>query len=112
VPGVAKLLRRAVRNLLENARRYSHGEITLALARIDGQAEIRVDDRGPGVPADQRERIFEKFYRLPGASERSGGVGLGLSLVRSIAERHGGTVRATDRTDGAAGACFELRLPL
>jgi signal transduction histidine kinase len=52
-----------------------------------------VQDHGPGVPAAQRERIFEKFYRLPGASERSGGVGLGLSLVRSIAERHGGTVR-------------------
>ena len=110
VPGVAKLLRRAVRNLLENARRYSHGEITLALARIDGQAEIRVDDRGPGVPADQRERIFEKFYRLPGASERSGGVGLGLALVRSIAERHRGSVRCEAREGG--GARFVLRLPL
>ena len=110
VPGVAKLLRRAVRNLLENARRYSHGEITLELARIDGQAEIRVDDRGPGVPADQRERIFEKFYRLPGASERSGGVGLGLALVRSIAERHGGSVRCEAREGG--GARFVLRLPL
>jgi signal transduction histidine kinase len=105
------LLRRAVRNLLENARRYSHGDITLTLAQEGGMADP-VQDHGPGVPAAQRERIFEKFYRLPGASERSGGVGLGLSLVRSIAERHGGTVRATDRTDGAAGACFELRLPL
>ncbi len=112
VQGVAKLLRRAVRNLLENARRYSHGDITLTLAQEGGMALIRVQDHGPGVPAAQRERIFEKFYRLPGASERSGGVGLGLSLVRSIAERHGGTVRATDRTDGAVGACFELRLPL
>ncbi|MEG1767988.1 MAG: ATP-binding protein [Comamonas sp.] len=110
VPGVAKLLRRAVRNLLENARRYSHGEITLELAHVDGQAEIRVDDRGPGVPADQRERIFEKFYRLPGASERSGGVGLGLALVRSIAERHGGSVRCEAREGG--GARFVLRLPL
>lgn len=110
VTGVAKLLRRAVRNLLENARRYSHGEITLELARIDGHAEIRVDDRGPGVPADQRERIFEKFYRLPGASERSGGVGLGLALVRSIAERHGGSVRCEARAGG--GARFVLRLPL
>ena len=110
VTGVAKLLRRAVRNLLENARRYSQGEITLELALIDGQAEIRVDDRGPGVPADQRERIFEKFYRLPGASERSGGVGLGLALVRSIAERHGGSVRCEAREGG--GARFVLRLPL
>lgn len=112
VQGVAKLLRRAVRNLLENARRYSHGDITLTLAREGNMALIRVQDLGPGVPADQRERIFEKFYRLPGASERSGGVGLGLSLVRSIAEQHGGTVCATARLDGAEGACFELRLPV
>ena len=111
VQGIAKLLRRAVRNLLENARRYSHGDITLTLTREGDMALIRVQDLGPGVPPEQRERIFEKFYRLPGASERSGGVGLGLSLVRSIAERHGGSVIATDRTDGAAGACFELRLP-
>ena len=112
VQGIAKLLRRAVRNLLENARRYSHGDITLTLAQEGPMALIRVQDHGPGVPAAQRERIFEKFYRLPGASERSGGVGLGLSLVRSIAERHGGSVIATERTDGAPGACFELRLPL
>ena len=112
VQGIAKLLRRAVRNLLENARRYSHGDITLTLAQEGNMALIRVQDHGPGVPAAQRERIFEKFYRLPGASERSGGVGLGLSLVRSIAERHGGSVIATDRPDGKAGACFELRLPL
>lgn len=113
VTGIAKLLRRAVRNLLENARRYSQGEITLALTRLEsGHAQIRVCDRGPGVPVDQRERIFEKFYRLPGASERSGGVGLGLALVRSIAERHGGSVHCEGRADGQAGACFVLRLPL
>ena len=112
VRGVAKLLRRAVRNLLENARRYSQGEITLELASVGQCAQIRVCDHGPGVPAEQRERIFEKFYRLPGASERSGGVGLGLALVRSIAKRHRGSVRATERKDGEPGACFELRLPL
>lgn len=112
VHGVAKLLRRAVRNLLENARRYSHGEITLELACTGQRAEIRVCDRGPGVPSDQRERIFEKFYRMPGASERSGGVGLGLALVRSIAERHGGSVRCEGRRDGQPGACFVLSLPM
>ena len=112
VPAIAKLLRRAVRNLLENARRYSEGEITLTLAAEDGMAVVRVQDHGPGVPAAQRERIFEKFYRLPGASERSGGVGLGLSLVRSIAQHHGGSVVCEDRTDGATGASFVLRLPL
>ncbi|AOG23302.1 HAMP domain-containing sensor histidine kinase [Acidovorax sp. RAC01] len=110
VRGVAKLLRRAIRNLLENARRYTTGDITVVVRRSPGHAEVRVYDRGPGVPASQRERIFEPFYRLPGASERSGGVGLGLSLVRSIAGRHNGTVRCEDREGG--GACFVLRLPL
>lgn len=111
VQAVPKLLRRAMRNLLENARRYSEGRITLSLAQEGETAVIRVQDEGPGVPPAQRERIFEKFYRLPGASERSGGVGLGLALVRSIAQHHGGTVVCTDRPDGVAGACFELRVP-
>ncbi|MBF5005455.1 ATP-binding protein [Diaphorobacter caeni] len=112
VQGISKLLRRAVRNLLENARRYSLGEITLDLSREGDHAVIRVSDHGPGVPVDQRERIFEPFYRLPGASERSGGVGLGLALVRSIAERHHGSVHCEGRADGASGACFVLRLPV
>ena len=112
VQGISKLLRRAVRNLLENARRYSQGEIQLTLEKKDHSVEIRVEDHGPGVPREQRERIFEKFYRLPGASERSGGVGLGLSLVRSIAERHGGTVHCEARQDGRSGASFVICLPL
>jgi signal transduction histidine kinase len=110
--GIVKLLRRAVRNLLENARRYSQGRITLQLTHTGRAIEVGVSDHGPGVPAAQRERIFEPFYRLPGASERSGGVGLGLALVRSIAERHGGRVRCEDRPDGARGASFVLQLPL
>ena len=110
VRGISKLLRRAIRNLLENARRYSTGEITVQVLRSGTLAEVRVCDRGPGVPLDQRERIFEPFYRLPGASERSGGVGLGLALVRSIAGRHNGSVHCEDHTGG--GACFVLRLPL
>jgi signal transduction histidine kinase len=109
VLGVAKLLRRALRNLLENARRYSQGPITLSVRLAGGWAEVRVCDRGPGVPPAQRERIFEPFYRLPGASERAGGVGLGLALVRSIAARHHGSVHCEDHAGG--GACFVLRLP-
>ncbi|WP_027994696.1 sensor histidine kinase [Simplicispira psychrophila] len=115
VNGVAKLLRRAVRNLLENARRYSQGEITVSLRRSTHRphmAEVRVCDHGPGVPEALRERIFEPFYRLPGASERAGGVGLGLALVRSIAARHGGHVSCEDRHHGGSGACFVLELPL
>jgi two-component system, OmpR family, sensor kinase len=109
VQGVAKLLRRAVRNLLENARRYSSGPVTVELTREQNSAVVRVRDRGPGVPPSERERIFEPFYRLAGASERHGGVGLGLALVRSITQRHHGSVRCEDQQGG--GACFALRIP-
>jgi signal transduction histidine kinase len=110
VQGVAKLLRRAVRNLLENARRYGAGSISLTLRQTPQFAEIRVGDRGPGVPADLQTRIFEPFYRLPGATERDGGVGLGLALVKSIAQRHGGRAYCESRPGG--GACFVIELPL
>lgn len=114
VQGSARLLRRLIRNLLENARRYSHGDISLELAQTGTaqhrRAVIRVLDRGPGVPAALRQRIFEPFYRLPGASEQEGGVGLGLALVKSISERHGGTVRCEARPGG--GAAFIVELPL
>lgn len=110
VPGVSKLLRRAVRNLLENARRHADGRATLNLFQNERMAVVQVCDAGPGVPEAFQERIFEPFYRLPGASERDGGVGLGLSLVKSIALRHGGSVRCSNQAAG--GACFEVRLPL
>jgi len=110
VQGVTKLLRRAMRNLLENARRYAASDITVSLSQSRDQVLIRVCDRGPGVPTELRERIFEPFYRLPGATERDGGVGLGLALVKSIAQRHGGTVHCEDQAGG--GACFVLQLPL
>jgi signal transduction histidine kinase len=111
VPGETKLLQRVVRNLLENARRYAEGEVILSLTQSDGHAVLSVSDHGPGVPPDQRERIFEPFYRLPGASERDGGVGLGLALVKSITQRHGGSVRCEDTPTGK-GACFKVTLPL
>jgi two-component system OmpR family sensor kinase len=106
---VSRLLRRAIRNLLENARRYGAGTIELRLESDERWARVRVDDRGPGVPPSLRERIFEPFYRLPGASEREGGVGLGLALVKSIAERHGGSARCEERPGG--GASFVIELP-
>lgn len=110
VRGVSRLLRRLIRNLLENARRYGAGEIKVGLQLDAARAVLSVCDRGPGVSPDQRERIFEPFYRLPGASEREGGVGLGLALVKSIAKRHNGNVRCTDHMGG--GACFVVELPL
>ena len=110
VTGLTRLLRRALRNLLENAKRHGAGTVTLALRALGDQVEIRVTDQGPGVPVALRERIFEPFFRLPGASEREGGVGLGLALVRTIALRHGGQVHCEDQPGG--GACFVLTLPL
>ena len=111
VPGDERLLRRALRNLLENARRYGGKEAPeVRIARAGTTARIEVLDRGPGVPPDQRERIFEAFYRMPGHAEHAGGVGLGLSLVRQIATRHGGSVRCEPR--GGGGSCFSLTIPL
>jgi two-component system OmpR family sensor kinase len=108
VMGVSKLLRRVVRNLLENARRHAAGTATLRLATQGAMVELMVCDQGPGVPAQYRERIFEPFYRLPGASERDGGVGLGLALVKSIVQRHGGSVHCENH---GGGACFRILLP-
>jgi len=110
VSGDERLLRRALRNLLENARRYGAGEIEVFVEREGASALLRVCDRGAGVPPEYRERIFEAFFRLPGHAERAGGVGLGLALVRQIAERHGGSVRCEPREGG--GSSFVLALPL
>jgi signal transduction histidine kinase len=109
VLGDDRLLRRAVRNLLENAHRYGGADVQAQLKAAPGAVEVRVCDRGPGVPEAMRERIFEPFFRLPGHAEREGGVGLGLSLVKQIAERHGGRVRCEARDGG--GSCFVLSLP-
>lgn len=105
-----RLLRRALRNLLENARRYGGDDVdaTVRMGQA-GQVEVQVCDRGPGVPEAYREQVFEPFFRLPGHAERAGGVGLGLSLVRQIAERHGGSVCCLDREGG--GSCFAVTLP-
>ncbi|CAN5750845.1 hypothetical protein BH11PSE8_BH11PSE8_38770 [soil metagenome] len=110
IDGDERLLRRALRNLLENARRYGGSDIEVLIDVVGPRVEVRVCDRGPGVPEALRERIFEAFYRLPGHAEQAGGVGLGLSLVKQIAERHGGSVRCEGREGG--GSCFVLSLPL
>lgn len=111
VRGDARLLRRLVRNLLENARRYgADTPVEVTLSSDGGSAVLAVADRGPGVAVDERERIFEPFYRARGAPESAGGVGLGLALVRKIAERHGGTATCEARSGG--GSVFTVRLPL
>jgi signal transduction histidine kinase len=109
--GEPKLLRRMVRNLLENAVRYGAGspvEVRLS-ATGDGALQLDVCDGGPGIPEAERERIFEPFYRIAGASEAAGGVGLGLSLVRQIARHHGGEAQCL--ANGERGCCFRVTLP-
>jgi signal transduction histidine kinase len=109
--GDPRLLRRLVRNLLTNARRYGDGSPVEATVwgLPDGGACLRVADRGPGVPEAERERVFAPFHRPPGSPETGEGVGLGLSLVRQIAQHHGGEVRCLPREGG--GTVFEVTLP-
>lgn len=108
--GDPKLLRRMVRNLLENAVRYGAGSVVRLRLEASGPSELQLDvcDGGPGIPEAERERIFEPFYRIRGASETAGGVGLGLSLVRQIARHHRGEVRCVP---GDTGSCFRVTLP-
>lgn len=107
--GEPRLLRRLLRNLLENARRHApDSPAEVHVRRAATGAEIEVADRGPGVPEAERERIFEPFYRPAGAREGGGGYGLGLSLVRQIARRHGGDARCVSREGG--GSRFIVRL--
>jgi signal transduction histidine kinase len=108
------MLRHLIRNLLSNAR--VHGEDMEVRALVETQAErvvLAVEDRGPGVPEVEREKIFAPFYRPPGSrrgtAEAGGGVGLGLALVRQIARYHGGEVRYLPRDGG--GSRFEITLP-
>ncbi|HSB72295.1 MAG TPA: ATP-binding protein [Candidatus Methylomirabilis sp.] len=110
VRGDPRLLRRLVRNLLANARRHGDGSPVEATVHAlpDGGARLRIADRGPGVPAAERERIFQPFYRLPGRPETGEGVGLGLALVRQIARRHSGEARCLPREGG--GTVFEVEL--
>jgi len=92
VNGDPRLLRRMIRNLLENARRHGSPPTEIKLAKIGDEIELRVCDSGPGVPQAEREKLFEPFYR-----------GLGLSIVRRIARRHGGEARCE-------GNCFVVTL--
>lgn len=110
VIGDPRLLRRLVRNLFQNAARHGAPPIEAEVApRAGGGATIRVCDHGPGLPQGEAERVFEAFYRPAGRSEAAGGWGLGLSLVRQIARRHGGEALYA-RAEGR-GACFVAELP-
>ena len=104
-------LGQAVANLADNAARHARSTVCLSLCTIGEEASIVVEDDGPGVPAAQRDRVFERFVRLDESRGRaSGGSGLGLSIVREIVAAHGGTVRMTDAVP--AGCRVEIRLPV
>jgi two-component system, OmpR family, sensor kinase len=110
IKGDEALLRRMVGNLLGNALIYtpSGGSVDVALARSNGHVEVRVADTGPGVPEQDRERVFERFVRLDPA-RAAGGSGLGLAIARWVAEAHGGDVRIV--STGPGGTVFAASLP-
>ncbi|MFF7474970.1 ATP-binding protein [Streptomyces sp. NPDC008092] len=100
---------RLLRNLVDNAARHAAHRIQITVRIQDAWIVLTVHDDGPGVPAEDAERIFERFVRLDDARSRDhGGTGLGLAIARDLAHRHGGTLTLTPRT---LGACFRLCLP-
>ncbi len=110
VEGDARQLARLVRNLLDNACSHGRSRVAVQVAARNGEVRLVVDDDGAGVPPAERERIFDRFTRLDeGRGRDGGGAGLGLAMVRAIAERHGGTVEVDDAPMG--GARFVVRLP-
>ncbi|MES2018408.1 MAG: ATP-binding protein [Pseudomonadota bacterium] len=105
-----RLLARAIGNLLRNAQKYCERQVALSARRADG-IEIMVDDDGPGIPEEERERIFEPFYRLDRSRDRAtGGFGLGLSIAFKAVALHGGTIRVEASPLG--GARFVISLPV
>ncbi|WP_329293900.1 HAMP domain-containing sensor histidine kinase [Streptomyces pseudovenezuelae] len=112
VTGARGQLERVLDNLLDNARRHARSAVAVTVRRDgDHHAVVEVADDGDGVPAGDRERIFERFVRLDEARARDdGGAGLGLAIARDVATRHGGTLTVLDAPAG--GALFALRLPL
>jgi signal transduction histidine kinase len=110
VTGSRGQLARVVANLLANAQRHAASQVSAAVRETvwEGRRwlELEVSDDGPGVPDDERERIFERFVRLDDARSRDeGGAGLGLAIARDVAVRHGGTLSVVE------GSRFVLRLP-
>ena len=106
-----RLLARALDNLLRNAQKYSEGHLAVSARADGGMLEVAVDDNGPGIPEQERERIFEPFYRIDRSRHRgTGGFGLGLSIVKKAVELHGGSIVVGSSRLG--GARFVLRIPL
>jgi two-component system phosphate regulon sensor histidine kinase PhoR len=111
VTGDQAKLHDVLRNLMENANNYTPkgGEIRVTTAVASGQVTVEVSDSGPGIPAEDLVRVFERFYRVDKSRAHPGGTGLGLAIVKHLVNLHGGTVRAENRPEG--GASFVVTLP-
>jgi two-component system sensor histidine kinase SenX3 len=112
VYGDEALLVAALHNLVANAIQYSpdSSRIGIGVTDVDGIIEIAVTDQGVGIPEDERDRVFERFYRSdPSRSRNTGGSGLGLAIVKHVAQNHGGDVRVWSQTGN--GSTFTIRLP-
>jgi signal transduction histidine kinase len=116
VDGARDELHRLALNLMENAIRHTPAgtHVHAAVERVEGVVRVTVEDDGPGIPADLRERVFERFVR--GVGDRGGSSGLGLSIVHAVAASHGGSVTIESPTSNGAGrprgTRFEVTLPL
>lgn len=114
IAGDATRLERVLHNLIDNAVSFSPpgGIIEVVLTRGDGHVRIAVNDEGPGIPPEAREKVFERFHSLRPEGEDFGShSGLGLAIARTIVEAHDGTLSAQDRSDGKPGACLVIELP-
>jgi len=109
--GDRRLLIRALGNLLVNAAKYGRGKVILtAYLNADGRFEASVEDDGPGIPVEARERIFEPFYRIDSDNERAvSGFGLGLAIAKKAIALHGGNILVTESSLG--GAKFVVAIP-
>jgi len=108
IDGDARLLRRLIRNLLDNATRHGAPPTQVRVASASDHAKLTIWDGGDGIPANEFERVFEPFYRSSGDRDTTG-VGLGLALVRQIARRHGGDARCMATAESPS--CFVVTLP-
>ena len=108
----SRRLEQVLVNLLTNAIKFTGeaGVVSVHLSRQDGHAVIRVADTGRGIPSDLLPRIFDRFWQAGQVEAQQGGLGLGLNIVRSLVELHGGSIRADSAGDNQ-GAEFTVRLP-
>ena len=102
-------LRRCLTNLLDNARRYGGGQIDISVTELSDAVEVNIEDRGPGIPESDLDRVFEPYVRVETSrAKHTGGTGLGLAIARAIAKSHGGDVRLKNRAGGGISAILTL----